>query len=141
MARSDLSESILVATSASSHRPVILLVDDDADTLEMYEMGLAYAGFSPIGTTDAASVARQVAALHPDAVVTDLQLHGTTGWNVMQSIKEHSSNRAIPVVLLTGYSSADIDEQAQSLGCAAVLTKPCTPDELGVVLRRVLAPS
>ena len=43
------------------------------------------------------------------------------------------------MVLLTGYSSPDIDRQAQELGCAAVLTKPCTPDDLATVLRRVLS--
>jgi CheY-like chemotaxis protein len=72
--------------------------------------------------------------------VTDLQLRGTTGWAVMQSLKKHNgdSAKAIPVVLLTGYSNAEIDQQAHDLGCVAILTKPCTPDELGVVLRRVL---
>jgi CheY-like chemotaxis protein len=127
-----------VATSSPSRRPIILLVDDDADTLEMYEIGLSGAGFSPIGTRDGVGVGLQVDALHPDAVVTDLQLHGTTGWSVMQSINDHTKSRPIPVVLLTGYSNADIDQQAHQLGCAAVVTKPCTPDELGVVLRRVL---
>lgn len=126
-------------TISSSRRPVILIVDDDADTLEMYEMGLEGDGFSPIGIRDAASVARQVDALQPDAVVTDLQLQGTTGWSVMQAVKAHTAARPIPVVLLTGSSGADIDQRAQEMGCAAVLTKPCTPDQLGVVLRRLLA--
>jgi CheY-like chemotaxis protein len=124
---------------ARASRPVILLVDDDADTLEMYEIGLSGAGFLPVGTRDALSVTLQVDAVHPDVVVTDLQLRGTTGWNVMQSVKKHNGGaKAIPVVLLTGYSNEEIDQQAHDLGCAAVLTKPCTPDELGVVLRRVL---
>jgi len=118
---------------------VILLVDDDADTLEMYEIGLAAGGFSAIGTRDGTSVARQVDTVRPDAIVTDLQLHGTTGWGVMQSLKQNTSGPAIPVVLLTGYSTPEIDRQAQELGCAAVLTKPCMPDDLATVLRRVLA--
>lgn len=130
-----------VATSPAPRRPVILIVDDDADTLEMYEIGLAGDGFSPVGIRDGASVALQVDALNPDAVVTDLQLQGTTGWSVMEAVKERAAARPIPVVLLTGYASADIDARAQSLGCAAVLTKPCTPDELAVVLRRLLAES
>lgn len=117
---------------------MILLVDDDADTLEMYEIGLAAGGFKTLGTRDGTSVAQQVDAVHPDAVVTDLQLHGTTGWGVMQALKENREGRTIPVVLLTGYSTPDIDRQAQELGCAAVLTKPCSPDDLATVLRRVL---
>jgi CheY-like chemotaxis protein len=128
-----------VPSTSRSSRPVVLLVDDDADTLEMYEIGLSGAGFLAVGTRDAASVGLQVDAVHPDIVVTDLQLHGTTGWNVMQCLKKNGGTKAIPVVLLTGYSNAEIDRQAHDLGCAAVLTKPCTPDELGVVIRRVLA--
>ena len=128
-----------VLSSSGASRPVILLIDDDADTLEMYEIGLSDAGFFPVGTRDAASVGLQVDAVNPDVVVTDLQLRGTTGWNVMRSLKTHARAKTIPVVLLTGYSSEEIDQQAHALGCAAVLTKPCTPDELGVVLRRVLS--
>jgi CheY-like chemotaxis protein len=103
----------------------------------MYEIGLSGAGFLPVGTRDAMSVSLQVDAVHPDIVVTDLQLRGTTGWNVMRSLSKRSGAK-VPVVLLTGHSSAEIDQQAHDLGCAAVLTKPCTPDELGVVLRRLL---
>jgi CheY-like chemotaxis protein len=128
-------------SSPSSRRPIILIVDDDADTLEMYEMGLEGDGFSPIGIRDGASVAGQVDALHPDAVVTDLQLAGTTGWCVMQAVKACTVVRPIPLVLLTGHSSAEIDRRAQEMGCAAVVTKPCTPDQLGVILRRVLSAS
>jgi CheY-like chemotaxis protein len=117
---------------------VILLVDDDADTLEMYEIGLAAGGFNTLGTRDGTSVSRQVDTVHPDAIVTDLQLHGMTGWGVMQSLKENSQGRAIPVVLLTGYSNPEIDRQARGFGCAAVLIKPCSPDDLAAVLRRVL---
>ena len=127
-----------VPSTSRSSRPVVLLVDDDADTLEMYEIALSGAGFVTVGTREATSVGLQLDTVHPDVVVTDLQLHGATGWNVMQSLKDHGGGE-IPVVLLTGYSSEEIDRQAQDLGCVAVLTKPCTPDELGVVLWRVLA--
>jgi CheY-like chemotaxis protein len=131
---------VAVLANPRPSRPVILLVDDDVDTLEMYEVGLSGAGFLPVSTCDAASVRLQVDTVHPDVVVTDLQLRGTTGWNVMRSLKNHDGDgsKAIPIVLLTGYASAEIDQQAHDLGCAAVVTKPCTPDELGAVLRRVL---
>ena len=133
-----MTEVFPVRPSSRSSRPIVLLVDDDADTLEMYEIGLSGAGFLPVVTRDGMSVGIQVDAVHPDVVVTDLQLQGTTGWNVMQCLKDHSGAQRIPVVLLTGHSSEAIDQRAQDLGCAAVLTKPCTPDELGMVLRRVL---
>jgi CheY-like chemotaxis protein len=134
-----MAEFVSPVLSSGPTRPIVLLVDDDADTLEMYDLGLSGAGFLTVGTRDALGVAKQVDAVHPDVVVTDLQLRGTTGWDVMEFLKTRDAAKRIPVVLLTGYASADIDQQAQDLGCAAVLTKPCTPDELGIVLRRVLS--
>ena len=125
--------------STVPRRPVILLVDDDADTLEMYQVGLAVAGFTTLGARDGASVARQLDAARPDAIVTDLQLHGVNGWEVMQALKRQGWGPAIPVILLTGYSSPDVDRQAREFGCAAVLTKPCIPDDLATVLWRVLS--
>jgi len=130
-----------VLSTASPRSPIVLLVDDDADTLDMYEIGLTAVGFRPLTTRDGSSVSRQVDAVCPDVVVTDLQLQGTSGWVVVESLRRNAKGRTIPVVLLTGSSSPQIDRQAQELGCAAVVMKPCTPDELGEVLRQVLTTS
>jgi CheY-like chemotaxis protein len=119
--------------------PSILLVDDSPDTLEMYALGLAFAGYRPLIAADADSALGQVKSEHPDAVVTDLQLIGARdGWELIREIKSDPSTRPIPVVVLTGRTDSSIAASAQQAGCAAVLTKPCLPDELARVLQRVL---
>jgi DNA-binding NtrC family response regulator len=118
-------------------RPVVLLIDDDADTLDMYEVGLSVVGFRPFVTRDASSVSRQVDAIQPAIVVTDLRLRGTSGWSVLEVL--NLREQRIPVVLLTGDPDPLIDQRAQELGCAAVVMKPCPADELGQVLTQVLA--
>jgi CheY-like chemotaxis protein len=122
----------------STQRPVVLLVDDDADTLEMYGAGLRVDGFHPVLTRDASSIALQTSAVRPDVSVTDLQLFGTSGWRVLESLHAETGGPSIPVVLLSGRMDPTIDRRARALGCAAVLTKPCLPDQLGRVLREVL---
>ena len=117
----------------------VLLVDDSPDTLEMYTLGLAFAGFRLLTASDATSAIGQLRTEHPAAVVTDLLLvGGQGGWDLIDEIKKDPSTRQIPIVVLTGCSDSSIDVNAARLGCAAVLTKPCLPDDLADVLRRVL---
>jgi CheY-like chemotaxis protein len=115
----------------------VLLVDDDTDTLDMYAVGLSAGGYRPItaATLDAAlSVLTHQA---PDVVVTDLRMSGASGWGLIDTIKKDPATRAIPVVILTGQIDPTIVIHAQQLGCAAVLMKPCLPDELARVLDQI----
>ena len=117
----------------------VLLVDDSPDTLEMYALGLAYAGFRPLTASDAQTAIGQVRKEHPAAVVTDLQLvGGCGGWELIEEMKKDPSTRQIPVVVLTGRMDPSVAVTAQRVGCVAVLTKPCLPEELAHVLQRVL---
>jgi two-component system, OmpR family, phosphate regulon response regulator PhoB len=117
----------------------ILLVDDSPDTVAMYALGLAHAGYRPLTALDASSALDQLKQEHPDAVVTDLQLvGGRSGWDLIEQIKHDASTRQIPVIVLTGRQDPSIAVTAQRAGCAAVLIKPCLPDELAHVLDRVL---
>ena len=121
--------------------PSILLVDDSADTVEMYALGLTYAGYRPLTALDASSARERLKHEHPDVVVTDLHLvGGHGGWELIEELKHDHSTRAIPVIVLTGHIDASIAATAQRVGCAAVLTKPCLPDELVQVVERVLPP-
>jgi CheY-like chemotaxis protein len=119
-------------------RPVVLLVDDDADTLDMYDVGLTYDGFDAFTTRSAAGVAGRVQTLHADVVVTDLNLTGAIGWHVVEALKSDPFTRDIPVVVLTGWTDETVARRAHELGCATVLTKPCLPETLAGVLKDIL---
>lgn len=123
---------------APSNLPAILLVDDDADTVEMYAAGLMYAGFRPLTATDAESASRLTRSAHPNAVVTDLRLPGRTGWGLIRELKGDQATRQIPIIVLTGRADEEMTAAARKAGCSAVVTKPCLPDELVKVLERVL---
>ena len=118
--------------------PAVLLVDDSADTLEMYALGLTFAGYRVVTAHDASSAIGQLAREPLDVVVTDLSLPGKSGWDLIQAIRSQPSTRQIPVVVLTGLSTPSIASCAKETGCAAVLTKPCLPDDLARTLERVL---
>jgi len=119
-------------------QPLILIVDDDDDTRELYVTSLAFWGFGAIAAADRAQASRRALESHPDIVVTDLTLSGGDGWQLIQDFKREARTRHIPVVLLTGHAEPQLRERAEREGCAAFFVKPCLPDELAAELRQVL---
>jgi CheY-like chemotaxis protein len=57
---------------------------------------------------------------------------------VCRDLKYCDSTRRIPVIAVTGYTTAQLIEAAASVGCVSVLMKPCTPEALLAEINRVL---
>ena len=118
--------------------PLVLLIDDEPEQVEMYQLSLETAGFEVISAYtggDGVSLAR---ARQPDAIVLDLRLPDITGWEVCGLLKTDPQTERIPVVILTAVDSPGLPDQAARAGCAAHLLKPCFPDQLIKVVRTVL---
>jgi two-component system cell cycle response regulator DivK len=120
------------------HTRSVLVVDHDVDTVEMYALGLSLAGYYPLMATDAETATRLSKTHHPSAVVTDLSLAGTGGWDLIQTLRDDPGTRQIPIIVLTGRTDSYITDRAAAAGCVAVLTKPCVPDALAKVLLRLV---
>lgn len=125
--------------SRSAPRRTVLLIDASPDTLEMYAVGLDFAGYRALTATDAEAALVHVHAHSPDAIVTDLRLLGRDGWDLIRTLKQNVATRKVPVIILTGDSDPVVAVRARTLGCGPVLTKPCLPDELAAILTRVLS--
>jgi CheY-like chemotaxis protein len=120
--------------------PLVLLVDDEPDQVEMYRLGLEASGLrvvSAFNGADGVSLARDHT---PHVVVLDVRLPDMTGWDVCAVLKTDPRTERIPVVLLTAAAEPTLADQAVAAGCAAYLLKPCFPDELTRTIRDVLAP-
>jgi two-component system, cell cycle response regulator DivK len=116
----------------------VLLVDESIDTLEMYKIGLAMAGFRALVACDAATALQKLHHERPVAVVTDVELGPLRdGWHLIEEIRNDPATRQIPVVVLTGRLDPAIQVDAYRAGCAAFVRKPLLPDELARVLQCV----
>ena len=119
-------------------RPLVLVVDGDGDTRDMYCMALASFGFEIDAIADVASTYVRAWQTHPDAIATEIYRAGETTWNVIQELKRNPRTRDIPVVIVTSQDHPDVRERAAREGCSAFLLKPCLPHELAVTLRGVI---
>ncbi len=120
-------------------RPLVLVVDDYEDAREMYAECLDASGFEVAQAESGDEAVAKALALMPALIVMDLALPGMDGWSATRAIKTDERTRAIPVVALTGHARSDASTAARDAGCDAFLTKPCLPDAVVEIVRRLLA--
>ena len=67
--------------------PLILLVEDFADTREMYSDYLTFSGFRVATATNGQEAVEQARTLEPDLILMDLSLPGIDGWEATRILK------------------------------------------------------
>ncbi len=115
--------------------PVVLLVDDHADTLTMYAEMLRFSGFDVLQAADGAEALALGADTRPSIVVTDLRMPGRVS---AEEICRHFAATGIPVIAVTASVKTREHDAIRAAGCGVVLLKPLTPDRLISEIRRAL---
>jgi CheY-like chemotaxis protein len=116
----------------------VLVVDDDAVAREVLRTCLKCSGVDATGAANATDALRKVADTLPHAVLLDMGLRGTDGYDLCRLLRERPDTHRTPIIALTGAAyPADI-QRARDAGCTAVLVKPCPPEYVLMELRRVL---
>ena len=109
----------------------MVLVDDDADTREMYAFWLKQVGFAVFGAADADSAFALTLDHLPGIVVTDHLLKlGSTGAELCRRLKDDRRTTHIPTLLMTGSAEQETARKALGAGCTVVRIKPYLPDAM-----------
>jgi two-component system, sensor histidine kinase and response regulator len=101
----------------------ILLVEDHADTRELYRTALKAAGFHVVAVGDGVEALRVIDTAPPSLVVLDLGLPSISGREIVKELASGADTRHIPVLVVTGYDASEVRSEV-----AAVLRKPVDPD-------------
>ena len=114
----------------------ILLVDDDAELLQLLQEYLSAAGFDVTCAKNGDLALRHLQERSTiAAVVLDIMMPGLSGLDVLKEIRQHWQT---PVIMLTGRGD-DIDKiVGLELGADDYLGKPCNPRELSARIRAIL---
>jgi two-component system phosphate regulon response regulator PhoB len=119
-------------------KPKILVVDDELDALEVLGFKLREAGFAPIFATDGLKALAAIRAERPDLVVLDLMLPELDGLEVCRLMRRDQATAGIPVLMLTA-KAAEMDRVVGlELGADDYVTKPYSPRELVLRIRKLL---
>lgn len=117
----------------------ILIVDDEPDALEVLGFKLREAGYTPILAKDGTRAIAIAREKHPDLIVLDLMLPEVDGLEVCKILRRDPSTASIPVIMLTA-RAAEMDRVlGLELGADDYVTKPFSPRELVIRIRKQLA--
>jgi two-component system response regulator GlrR len=111
-----------------SNRPLVLLVDDDTDLLQLLSIRLKRAGYDVITAPGGRQALVILERRQPRAVVTDLKMDDLDGMALLAEIE--SRYPTLPVILMTAHGTIPDAVEATRNGALAFLTKPLNDAEL-----------
>src|SRR4051812_13840454 len=118
-----------------SHRPRILLVEDEASISEPFAKALTREGFDPEVVRTAADALQRARELEPDLVVLDLMLPDGDGRDVARSLRASS---AVPIIMVTARGTETDRIVGLELGADDYVVKPFSSGEVIARIRAVL---
>ena len=116
--------------------PLVLLVEDNADTRGMYATFFGSEGFRVLEAGDGLQALIQLAGEKPDLMLLDLGLPRLNGVQVLRMIRQQPRLADIPVVVVSG--QLDLLNAADDIAADVVCPKPCEPADLMRVVRAIL---
>jgi two-component system phosphate regulon response regulator PhoB len=124
--------------SKTGVRLKILVVDDEPEAVELVEFNLKQAGYTVMTAADGAEALTKARANLPNLILLDLMLPEIGGLEVCKMLRRDPATAAIPIIMLTA-KAAEIDRVlGLELGADDYITKPFSPRELILRVKKVL---
>jgi two-component system NtrC family response regulator len=117
--------------------PTVLVIDDDDSLRRVIEFTLDEAGYRVLTAADGEEGLRLFARAAPPVVLTDIQMPGLSGYEVLRRIKADSPETL--VIVITAFGTVEKAVEAMKLGAYDYLTKPFSRDELRLTVGKALA--
>jgi CheY-like chemotaxis protein len=121
--------------------PLVLLVDNHADTRDMYSEYLRMRDFRVIACSDSRMSIDLARTCAPDIILLELRMNGMNGAEVLARLKEEPSLALVPIVALTASVLSFERAAAMEAGFTELLAKPCFPEDLAKAITRIISAS
>jgi two-component system response regulator HydG len=119
-----------------TNKSKILVVDDDNAHRTMLRTLIGGWGYNIDQTDDGAGAIAKVQEQSYDLILMDVRMVKVSGLEALQQIKSY--NPAIPIIIMTAYSSVETAVEALKKGAHDYLTKPLDFDKLRVTIERAM---
>lgn len=113
-----------------SHRPLVLVADDDPDILDLVTLRLERDGYEVVGATDGARALEQAFERPPDLALIDVSMPKLDGYEVAQRLRSHDATKTIPIILLTARAQDSDVARGVEAGADDYVKKPFSTTDL-----------
>lgn len=112
----------------------VLIAEDDELMLRTLEMRLKKDGHEVIISRDGRDALLRIADSTPDLVISDIMMPFSSGLEIVAALRAQGNN--IPIIILSGMGQEDVVLEAFQLGADDFITKPFSPSELSIRVKR-----
>ena len=116
-------------------KKTVLVVDDEKSVRDSIKMILEYEGYETLFAENGQQAIQKIGS-GTDLVLLDVKMAGMDGIEVLQKIRERSSE--LPVVMISGHGTIETAVEATKLGAFDFLPKPLDRDKLVITVRNAL---
>ena len=117
-------------------KPQVLVIDDDAVIGRSFDRVLSEKGYEVSTALNGEDALHAMEGKEFDVVFTDIKMPGMNGLEVAERIKEKCP--WTPVVVVTGYGTAENEAKASVLGVNGFVRKPLTPEIIESITLKAL---
>jgi DNA-binding NtrC family response regulator len=114
----------------------ILIIDDELIIRESLAGWLERDGHDISTAASGEEALELLKTNHFDILLVDIQMDGISGIDVLKHVKEHYPD--IDIIMITAFGSIPSSVKAMKLGAYDYLLKPFDPDELGVLIQKLI---
>jgi CheY-like chemotaxis protein len=120
-------------------RSSVLIVEDDKWLAEQYARVLKLAGYKTTVSLHALAAIEVIDDIHPDAIVLDVLLAGSTAFALIHELQTYEDTGKIPIILCTHLASELSLENLKPYGVKRIIDKSVmVPDDLVSAVKSVL---
>jgi CheY-like chemotaxis protein len=107
--------------------PVLLVIDDNQDFVDLFRRYLAAGNWRVLGAADGAAARQIIAETRPTVIILDVMMPKEDGWEFLMSAKADAAFRDIPILICSVLNEPQL---ATTLGAVGYLPKPVTQPAL-----------
>ncbi|MDT5122282.1 MAG: hypothetical protein QOC96_1764 [Acidobacteriota bacterium] len=108
----------------------VLIVEDEADTRELFSMALKQHQAEVLAVASSAEALDALRQSEIDILISDIQMPEMDGYELIRKARAMEGTKRIPAIALTGYTRAEDRMQSLLAGYQSHLSKPVEPTEL-----------
>lgn len=117
----------------------ILIADDELIMLKIIELRLKKDGHDVIVTSNGQEALEQIKLQDPDMIIADIMMPFTSGLEIVSVVKHNNNYRKVPIIILSSMGQENVVLEAFKLGADDYITKPFSPNELSMRVKRLVS--
>ena len=108
----------------------VLIADDEIHIIHVITIKLRNNGYDVISAESGDKAFSLACEEKPDIIVTDFQMPGMTGLELVRKLRQNEATKDILVIMLTARGFAVEDKEKRELDISELLSKPFSPKDL-----------